>query len=573
MIKRIKIIDFRNLQNINIKLGKAVTVIAGQNGTGKSTILALLGHVAEHDSATLLGKKFGTEYREIIKSSFSHDKENNHCVEFELCTPNDWVNLTEEFHYRAYWNYKEDAKKRRYRILPVRKGDKKLSSKKLDYPTYYLGLSRLYPIGESRTVKVMDLSTNMTQQDSTYIESNHISILSMSHLQSDVQGVVGLNAPSSKKRSVGLETSTYGAMANSAGQDNLSQILVILLSFEKLKDKMGVADWIGGLLLIDELDASLHPSSLNKLFDHIMERAINIGIQVVVTTHSLSLLEYISEKYTSENKESNLNDVELVYLTNATGEVQDIKNPPYAVIKNSLMMTGSLNARIRIPILCEDAEAVWLFKELVPNWASYYRFIEMTSGDAQMKKVINDKFFFNRALLLHDGDVQYNEAELRKVGINRIPPKQGDLISATAHVKENVPNVAFLPGGIRPEDVLWNCINAEFRDSHSTLWNIESNITPQWFWEDANRARPELHPGIEERVRYKAWFNYLKSCTGDFLQKVVILWVQNNQSEYKVFIDLLVKKTKILSQINGILWSRTDEDVLREYTHEEKLFS
>ena len=573
MIKNINIIDFRNLQNINIQLGKVVTVIAGQNGTGKSTILALLGHAAEHKTVALLGKKFGTEYKEIIKSSFSHDRENNHCVEFKFCKPDDWSTITETFHYRAYWNYKEDAKRRRYRILPVRKVGNKESSQKYDYPTYYLGLSRLYPIGESRTVKVMDLSNTMSPEDSSYIKSNHVGILSMSHLPSNVQGVVGLSAPSSKKRSLGLETSTYGAMANSAGQDNLSQILVIMLSFEKLKIQMGEENWIGGLLLIDELDASLHPSSLNKLFDHIMERASTIGIQVVVTTHSLSLLEYITEKYTISNKESDVNDVELVYLTNATGEVQDIKNPSYAVIKNSLMITGSLNSRIKIPILCEDAEAVWLFRELVPNWESYYQFIEITTGDTQMKKVINDKFFFHKALLLHDGDVKYSEAELRKVGINRVSPKQGSLISATDYVKEKVPNVVFLPGDIRPENVLWNCIEEEFADSHSLLWDIESNITQQWFYEDVNKARPELYAGIDERVRYKNWFNYFRDYREDFIKKVVTLWVQKNQSEYINFIALLVKKTRILSQINGILWSRTDEDILREYTHEEELFS
>lgn len=44
-ISELQITKFRHLNDIKIKLGDRLTAIAGQNGTGKSTVLGLLGHV------------------------------------------------------------------------------------------------------------------------------------------------------------------------------------------------------------------------------------------------------------------------------------------------------------------------------------------------------------------------------------------------------------------------------------------------------------------------------------------------------------------------------------------------
>jgi len=60
-------------------------------------------------------------------------------------------------------------------------------------------------------------------------------------------------------------------------------------------------------LLIDELDATLHPIAQNKLVDYLYEHAKKLKIQIVFTTHSLSMLEYISQKtkYNDETKYNN----------------------------------------------------------------------------------------------------------------------------------------------------------------------------------------------------------------------------------------------------------------------------
>lgn len=50
-------------------------------------------------------------------------------------------------------------------------------------------------------------------------------------------------------------------------------------------------EYRGGLLLIDELDVTLFPSSQVRLFDLLKERAAAQRVQVVFTTHSMTLLE------------------------------------------------------------------------------------------------------------------------------------------------------------------------------------------------------------------------------------------------------------------------------------------
>jgi recombinational DNA repair ATPase RecF len=67
-LRRIDIDEFRNLKGINISLGKTMTAIAGHNATGKSTILALLGHSAELVSASqkpLIGTRFQCKWEEV----------------------------------------------------------------------------------------------------------------------------------------------------------------------------------------------------------------------------------------------------------------------------------------------------------------------------------------------------------------------------------------------------------------------------------------------------------------------------------------------------------------------------
>ena len=68
MIHSIEINSFRLFKDININLGKYLTVISGKNALGKTTILGLIGNSCElkiSEGKPILQKQFRTEFRDI----------------------------------------------------------------------------------------------------------------------------------------------------------------------------------------------------------------------------------------------------------------------------------------------------------------------------------------------------------------------------------------------------------------------------------------------------------------------------------------------------------------------------
>lgn len=73
-----------------------------------------------------------------------------------------------------------------------------------------------------------------------------------------------------------------GLSENSLGYNNLIYIATILAEFEGLKDRYTTPR----ILLIEELEAHLHPQLQNKLLQYLQKQAIEFDIQVIITTHS-----------------------------------------------------------------------------------------------------------------------------------------------------------------------------------------------------------------------------------------------------------------------------------------------
>ena len=97
-----------------------------------------------------------------------------------------------------------------------------------------------------------------------------------------------------------MKTENYGHLGNSAGQDNIGQIISSLISFKRLKEKLK-KDYKGGILLIDEVDATLYAAAQIKLIKVLNRFAKSLNLQVVFTTHSIEILEYISNEINSNS--------------------------------------------------------------------------------------------------------------------------------------------------------------------------------------------------------------------------------------------------------------------------------
>lgn len=71
---RLFIEDFRQFENCEVIIGNKLTAVAGNNGTGKSTILGLLANSSQlPGKKTYIGKAFRGEFAELFSGSPEHD--------------------------------------------------------------------------------------------------------------------------------------------------------------------------------------------------------------------------------------------------------------------------------------------------------------------------------------------------------------------------------------------------------------------------------------------------------------------------------------------------------------------
>ena len=509
-ISELYIERFRLFRNNSIKLGKYITAISGFNATGKSTVLGLLGHCGELKSGKgrpLLNSAFKAELGEILKFSKPYDEK---IADLGRITFADYVTpACSQLLYRAFWQKYSGGL--RYRIIP-KKTTEWPSSGKIEWPTLYLGLSRLYPLGESIKIDKTNLSAKLSEEDNNYIINNAKYILNIREDSNNF--TIALISETKKKKVVGFNTDTYDYLSNSAGQDNLGQILMTILSFKKLKTRLG-NNWCGGLLVVDELDAALHPLAQNKLVDFIYHQAEEIGLQIVFTTHSLGLLEHICTK-TAYNSDTSTNPYELVSLTNANGPVEVVQNPPFDAIYKELMATYCTPASRKISVFSEDDEARFLISKLLEEYAFRFKLLKVSFGWEQLLKMLADDFInFSQYIYILDGDVL--DEEIVTYVQKMAPAKVGCILK--------------LPGGKRPEQVIWEYLDQLPPDHPFLTWGgrqmgyNKRSITEHGPFSD------EFSGYDKERDKFKMWFNTNIQLVND----VYPFWYNDNKQSVEKF--------------------------------------
>ena len=441
-ISKLDIKNFRAFEGeYSFEFVKGVNCFSGHNATGKSTILAILsncGELKKKDGKQLNGKAFRGEYSQLIKGDIDKDKTGDVCKlyfddlpKFNEDRSNPFVN---ELSFRATFqngkitkrveklidsdkNLYEITKKdfilnnERYRLIPKKIKNIRETEKKLNWPIIYLGLSRLFPVGESSSLARTSIETEYDEE----ISNKHREILSSND---NYLSLVNVDTDVTQKRGVGVDTEKYSYKANSSGQDNLGQILLALYSFENLKKTYEY--YSGGLLLIDELDATLHPAAQNRLLDFIVEKSQELELQIFFTTHSQTLLEHINKR---NDRVSKLQKISNHYLNNSRGSIELKIDPPTKFVKNNLQETysGMLSSN-KIVIITEDDVGRWfLNKILEKNKFKYGSNIYMPDifiGWTELIKLIrNDYSTFKNHLIFLDPDLSCkdNRAQLNNL--------------------------------------------------------------------------------------------------------------------------------------------------------------
>ena len=229
-------------------------------------------------------------------------------------------------------------------------------------PVIYLGLSRLVPFGEFQDDSALagikkSLPVQYQQEINTlYKAFTHYSI---SYTSTQQMGNLKTRAEFSSDKE-GIDSNTI-----SAGEDNLYVILAALVSLKYYFESITSTRTVESVLLIDEIDATLHPAFQIKLLKLMREYSAKYKIQIIFTTHSMSTLEDMLDKHDN-----------VVYLIDNVTNAVLMEEPDIYKIKmhlSSLTNEDIYKDKV-IPIFTEDDEARFMLNAILD-------YFEVMKGD------------------------------------------------------------------------------------------------------------------------------------------------------------------------------------------------
>lgn len=503
-ITELRIKCFRGFENQKLALGDAVTVIFGKNGTSKSTLLGMIAqpfyfsskkqtkYTSDYDvdkggeisAVQINGKTFETKYSDIFRMSetdeLAHEKRKyeyylkitGENVRFSAAISghDDMLLVQSQF-------AREDAQKRRFRLVGGGPSHKR-GAGNFPHPVIYLGLSRLYPMALSTLDenKVIDIS----KEEEQWFDEQYRSVLSLPKQQDSLS----VSCPRQINKSPYLlpNVRECNYKSASAGQDNVGQIISAVLSFRRLKLQMA-EEYKGGMLLIDELGASLHPSAQKNLLRFLCSSAKELSIQVIATSHSLVVLR---ESFYSRYAE-HIRVVQVIRAYNSPRcKIRSISDGVgFSSIKKDFF--NEYESEIdKLPVLLEDNAARHFLQRILEGDMERNCFLtgsgdnkQDTSSHSYLEWLmsfspVNTKLPF---VYVFDGDV--------------------DLVSADNK------RAVFLPGKTYPEKVLYDFYQHEYDwDENPAGFDFSGEAC----FEGYREADVSLSGFSSEKQMHKSWY-------------------------------------------------------------------
>ena len=521
IIKALFVEKFRGLANQNFPIGERITVISGQNATHKTTLLGLLAQpFVFRDIRTVYDKVFQAKFSDSFKFSKRFDVPKEHCYYIHFTDKSNFGKEKEVV--KSFPRPKNDTS----HIRLVTGDSRKEGDGNLKLPVIYLTLKRVHPIGESKAVAS---TCDLTDSELEFFQQIYKRLMVTSS-KINVSAVKS----SSLKNTLAPHESNYDGLTISAGQDNLGQIIGAIISFRRVKERLG-NDYKGGLFLIDEFEATLHQVVKEKLLKWLFEESERLNLQVVFTTHSLDLLRY----FIGFKKERSLNSLKLLYLTKSYGKLEILEDPNFALITAD-MNAQALQEEIRknravqakIDVFCEDDEATKFLEYLLgPELRKLVGIHSLKVGKDDLKRFSRCRTsFFSQSLFCPDGDA-------KKGGGN---------------------NVIFLPGDSSPEKVFHGYIS-NLPEDHDFFLKLKDHnrYTKQVFLKSAGDTenwdrdkwklwfRNEQKKWCPDKKNWKGFYRLFKFWSSDNVE-MICRFKKDFQRAYN-----MLAKQRRLSQISG----------------------
>lgn len=547
---------FRKINNQEFPIGNKITIFSGQNGVGKSNLISLI--------ASTFGK---SGVPRIIKGNFQPEFDDYFTMpeseNFSEYNTHLKIRVNDN-HIGKRQSYKNDASgKRGIRVIPrasaffMKKNDPKHTSRKeaviqssygigtsarIPIPTLYLSLNRLFPTGETN-LKVSQVRTNNTlytgQVFSKYIDWYN-KILPLSIDESTIPPVSKVKKEKTQNTTLFIKLNNATEDTQSVGQDNLSAIITALVDFFNLQESQKES-YNGGLLCIDEVDASLHPAAQLRLLKLLSELSDELELQIILSTHSLTILEEFMKWSIQKPEDFVLNyiiDPESPHLVSYT-DFDTLKADMFDIKQEEMP----------IKVYFEDEMTLFIFDRLIQTYKlitnsdfslPLFETIPLHLGCCNLLNLPNYDEHFKKVVIIVDGDskLEKNHGMLNNY-INR--PQSIKSFNSKNH---EFPIIS-LPTYLAPESFLYYvahslAYNLEFKD----FWNLigKDNNNPFYTLQRVKQeiSKVKISPELNnDQLKSSGIINFLK----DFMYETSALKFffsnQNNRNELNYFIKKL----------------------------------
>lgn len=368
-LKSVRIGDgspLRGIKNSTLEIGFPVIVICGTNGTGKTTFLAL-STLAFHAAKQPLSAAKKSNYYEF-KDFFVPVARDPHpagiVVEWKYTDgPSDKIKKGKQRWLRYIRN---SGKPRR----PVR-------------GTEFVGISRITPAFEKKNYgSYFSRRRGISESDSSDIITYMSRILSKPYSQ--LKELEFTNSSGSfKARHYNSSHTSFNA---GAGEECIFSILRALVGAPE-----------GAFVAIEEIEIGLHPSTLGRMVDCIMEIAHDRKLQVMITSHSPDFLRACPAKM-------------LVLAERVKDEVHFIPEPN---VEQAIRAIGG-ETKPQALVICEDELARSLIEASLPTNIRNMAPVVAYGGKDQLAEraaIVSKSSPGMKIVIVWDGEVPSSEIE------------------------------------------------------------------------------------------------------------------------------------------------------------------
>lgn len=540
--------SFRKLHEMQIEFADRITIIGGHNGIGKSTIIGLVANgsgIRSSQYKSYFDKPFQAQFHELFHLSLEFDY-------FEDRKIKPSVGLTYEIRGHVFekicnvsGHNESDSDQKRLKIVP-RTVNKELGAilqigndARIPIPTIYLGMSRMTPIGEHSKENIKKSSLrSISLEDSAYLRECFDAVITSQF--ADNNKIHSHDFVGSKKSSK-VPDLNHDSLSISLGQDSLSSIVTALVSFKKIKRELG-DKYSGGILVIDEIDAGFHPHAQIKLIKLLKKEARNLSLQIIATSHSLTVFKETLSLSEDHSKVKIVDNV--VYLWNTIAP-QIMENATYKKLKRDMLSIPYAEddiVRNELKIYFEDDEGKYFFEKLIEDRLDkdgsfngiFLNCISAKVGCETLFSLSEADDYFKTVIIIFDNDVLSRQTNRGKID--------------SIHTFLALPSDSVFDSNTKPENRVPEMILKNFLHRYYESYAAgkkEENV--EKMWKDSLRKQYPANLVKEQfidlpsdqklvpRETNKLWFRKCRKYLDDM--NIVRYWAEDNKKQVDDFFD------------------------------------